>query len=156
MISISIPDFGLLELHHLVMDFNGTLALDGRLLDGIQDRFETLCPHLTLHVVTADTFGNAADQLKKLPCQLNILPPDNQPEAKASLVHQLGHQHVAAIGNGRNDQLMLQAAVLGIALTQQEGGAVKTIMASDIVCTSISDALDLLLNPKRLIATLRS
>jgi soluble P-type ATPase len=61
-----------------------------------------------------------------------------------------------SIGNGRNDQLMLKASALGIAVILAEGIAAETLLASDVVCTSIIDALDLLRNPLRLTATLRS
>jgi soluble P-type ATPase len=61
-----------------------------------------------------------------------------------------------ALGNGRNDRLMLQAAALGIALIQREGAAAQTLTSADLVCTSVLDALALLTTPKRLTATLRS
>ena len=68
----------------------------------------------------------------------------------------LNPQRVVAIGNGRNDRLMLEAAGLGIALIQAEGAASETLRRADVVCTSILDALGLLRDPRRLIATLRS
>ena len=73
MIEIAIPDFGELRLEHLVLDYNGTLALDGRLLFGVRERLERLAEQLTIHVITADTFGKAADYLAGIPCQLDIL-----------------------------------------------------------------------------------
>lgn len=51
---------------------------------------------------------------------------------------------------------MLKASALGIAIILGEGVATETLLASDVVCTSIIDALDLLRNPLRLTATLRS
>jgi soluble P-type ATPase len=51
---------------------------------------------------------------------------------------------------------MVKEAALGIAVIEKEGAAVETLLAADIVCGNILDALELLLNPKRLIATLRS
>ncbi len=79
------------------------------------------------------------------------------PEAqqKASLVGELGAQNVAAIGNGANDVDMLPEAGLGIAVIGPEAASMATITAADLVTTSIDDALDLLLTPVRLIATLR-
>ena len=38
MIAHKIPGFGALRLEHLVLDYNGTLALDGRLLRGVGPR----------------------------------------------------------------------------------------------------------------------
>lgn len=60
------------------------------------------------------------------------------------------------IGNGRNDRLMLQHAVLGIGVIQTEGLAVEAMMAADVVTTDIAAALVLALNPLRLVATLRT
>jgi soluble P-type ATPase len=51
---------------------------------------------------------------------------------------------------------MLKEAILGIAVIQEEGAAVESLVAADIVTRSILDALDLLLRPLRLTATLRS
>jgi len=42
MIEINIPGRGLLQLEHLVSDVNGTLALDGLLLDGLAKRIASL------------------------------------------------------------------------------------------------------------------
>ncbi len=60
-----------------------------------------------------------------------------------------------AIGNGRNDRLMLAAAALGIVIIGEEGAAVQTVLASRVACHDILSALDLLRQPQRLVATLR-
>jgi soluble P-type ATPase len=59
MIEIDIPGFGELSLEHLVLDYNGTLAIDGYPVPGIEFRLQALSERLKLHVVTADTFGSA-------------------------------------------------------------------------------------------------
>ena len=156
MISLAIPDFGDFELHHLVCDYNGTLALDGILLSSIARRLTLMARDITIHVLTADTFGLARPQLEGLPVQLTILSSDDQAGAKLRYVEALGAGTVIAVGNGRNDRKMLAAAALGIALIQDEGAAVETIMNADVVATCMQDALDLLSNPNRLKATLRS
>jgi soluble P-type ATPase len=156
MITIDIPGFRKLELAHLVLDYNGTLALDGTLLPGVAEALSSLAPGLRIHVVTADTFGLARAQLARLPVELTIIPIEEQAEAKLRFVSELGPDTVVAIGNGRNDRKMLGAAALGIALVQREGGAAEALAKADLVSTSIVDALDLLRHPKRLIATLRS
>lgn len=156
MIAIDIPGFGRLQLEHLVADYNGTLALDGQLLPGVAERLASLAARLHVHVITADTFGVAKAQLAGLPVALTITPAASQAEAKQRFVDELGAQKVVAIGNGRNDCLMLQAAALGIALIQREGAAPATIAGAHVLCTGVLDALDLLVHPKRLIATLRS
>ena len=156
MIEIAIPGYGELQLEHLVLDYNGTLAVDGRLLFGVRERLERLAEKLTIHVVTADTFGKAADYLAGIPCQLEALPPGNQAEAKRDFVRALGAERCVCVGNGRNDQLMLKEAALGIAVMQDEGAAVVTLMAADVMAADIQSALELLMRPLRLTATLRA
>lgn len=151
-----IPGFGRLELTDAVCDYNGTLAADGLLIDGVHERIQCLSSELRVHVVTADTFGSAATQLQRLPCALVILDAENQAEAKRDFVQSLSAAHVVAIGNGRNDRMMLEAAALGIAVCGAEGAAAHVLQAGDIVVGRIVDALDLLLHPKRLMATLRA
>lgn len=153
---VEIPGFGTLVLGHLVLDYNGTLARDGRLLPGVRARLRALGGMLEVHVVTADTFGRARAQLKGADCSLVILPGRGQDRAKAAYVRRLGSARTVAIGNGRNDRLMLRAAALGIAVLQGEGAAAEALAAADAVAGSIGDALDLLLEPLRLVATLRS
>ena len=156
MIALSIPGFGALALEHLVLDYNGTLAVDGRLLAGVRDALEALAEQLVIHVITADTFGLAGTELAGLPVNITIIPQEGQAEAKLAYVEHLGAQRVFAIGNGRNDRKMLAAAAVGVALAQAEGAAAETIAAADVVATGILDGLDLLRNTKRLTATLRS
>jgi len=156
MITVGVPGFRTLQLAHLVLDFNGTLALDGELLPGAREALSDLAPSIRIHVISADTFGLAGEQLAGLPVDLTITPAEGQAEAKLRLVSELGAESVVAIGNGRNDRMMLSAAALGIALIQREGGAAEALASADVVCTGILDALELLRNPKRLVATLRS
>jgi soluble P-type ATPase len=156
MITSDIPDFGQLELHHLVTDYNGTLALDGRLHAGVAGRLKELAHDLTIHVITADTFGHARSQLAGLPVQLTIIGAEDQAGAKLRYVQGLGANQVVAVGNGRNDRKMFGAVALSIGLMQEEGLARAALLEADIICTSVQDALDLLANPERLKATLRS
>ena len=92
----------------------------------------------------------------RVPCQLTVLPVADQARAKQEFVESLGSARVVCIGNGRNDRLMLRGAALGIAVILGEGAAVEAVQAADVVCTSIVDALELLREPRQLIATLRS
>lgn len=156
MITIDIPGYKLLQLRHLVLDYNGTLAVDGALLPGVAGALHILAAHMQIHVLTADTFGTTQDALADVPCIVNILLPQAQDSAKRDYVVALGAEGCVAVGNGRNDALMLQAAALGIAVLQAEGTAVVTLTAADVVTPTILDALALLTQPRRLIATLRA
>ena len=155
MISVDIPGGTPLHLEDLVLDFNGTLACDGVLLPGVRERLARLSASIRVHVVTGDTFNRARIELAGVNCQLHILEPHEQARAKLEYVRRLGAEQTACIGNGRNDELMLRAAGLGIAVIQAEGAAGQTLGAADVVVREIADALDLLTHPQRLVATLR-
>ncbi|HOT13534.1 MAG TPA: HAD hydrolase family protein [Bacteroidales bacterium] len=155
MIAIDIPGYKKIELAHLVLDYNGTLAIDGKLIDGVKQLIGQIGSKLNIYVLTADTFGSAKGQLSGLNCSIEILGLSMQDIQKEKYTISLGAENVVAIGNGANDALMLKSSALSIAVIQKEGASAKSIMAADIVCFSIVDALELLLNPKRIIATLR-
>jgi soluble P-type ATPase len=156
MLEIIIPGGPALALDTLVLDFNGTVAVDGQLIDGVDKRLRALSQTLHIHVVTADTHGNAADRCAALPVHLEILGGSNQDEAKRDFVMACGARSTVAVGNGRNDLLMLGEAALSIAIIGPEGAYGGLFGAADIVCRDINDGLDLLLEPARLIATLRN
>jgi len=153
---ISIPGRGELTLEHLVLDYNGTIALDGDLCPGVAEKLIVLAPHLQIHVITADTHGTVEAKIAGLPCALALIGPDRQDQAKLDYITGLGPQSCACIGNGRNDAAMLGAAALGIAVIGPEGAAAAVVAAADVVVTTIADALDLVLKPLRLVATLRN
>ena len=155
MLELEIPGRGPLALSRIVLDYNGTLALDGRLASGADKLLIRLSKILEIDVVTADTFGLAAAGLSGLPLRLSVLPPGRQAEAKLAFLRDLGPARCAAVGNGLNDSLMVKEAALGIAILGPEGAARETIEAADAICPSAEAALGLLLNPKRLMAPLR-
>ncbi len=156
MFEASIPGYGILRLKHIVLDYNGTLACDGEMFSGVQSRLTDLAGIFDIHVLTADTFGKAASALKGIPCSLSILAQENQDEGKLSYIKKIGAEFCVCIGNGRNDRLMLKEAGLGICVILDEGAYLGTIHDADVVFTGIIPALDLLANPLRLRATLRS
>ncbi len=156
MIPIDIPGYKTLELKYLVLDYNGTLAVDGLLLPDVGTYLNTLSKRLEIHVVTADTFGAVTSQLQGINCELAILGKTKQAEAKQAYIQKLGADFTAAIGNGRNDRLMLKTSALGIVVLQEEGAAVETLLAADVTAPDIITALNLLNNPLRLVAALRS
>ncbi len=155
MIEIDIPDFGRLRLAHLVLDYNGTLAFDGRLLSGVAELLELLAEHLRIHIITADTFGSVHQAFAGSNFTIHVLSPGNEAEGKDEYVRRLGSMSSVCIGNGRNDRLMLGEAGLGVAVLGREGTATQALLAADIVIPNIVDALGLLLHPKRITATLR-
>ena len=156
MLEVDIPGRGKLSASYLISDYNGTLAYDGQLIEGVSALITKVARHLEIHVVTADTFGQAAENLRALPVTLTILPAGDQDQQKAQHVRQLGAEGTVSLGNGRNDLLMLREAALGICIIEAEGVCTQSLHAADVACRSATEALSLLLSPKRLIATLRT
>jgi len=155
MIIIETPGMKKWEAEYLVLDYNGTLAIDGKLIPGIKSLLEKLSNQLKIHILTVDTFGTSKQELAEINCELEIIDKEMQDVHKEIYVDHLVQEKVIAIGNGANDALMLAAAGLGILVIQKEGASVKALMNADIVCNSIIDALELLTNPLRMVATLR-
>ncbi len=154
-LSLDIPGFGPLRLAHVVLDYNGTIALDGALLPGVAERLRELAGKVTVRVVTADTFGRVRKEMGGLPCEVEVLPPGDEAQAKLAVIERLGAGGTAAMGNGANDALMLGAAALGVAVVGGEGAAGAAVQAADVVVADVLAGLDLLLKPLRLTATLR-
>ena len=152
MLKIEIPQRGSIELRHAVFDINGTLAVDGVALPEVAERLQKVAEHLSIHLLTAGTHGHTNELEHALGHSLHVI---NTGEEKMRYVQHLGPANVVAFGNGINDSSMLRLAIIGIAILGTEGVSTRTLQAADILVNNPLDALDLLLKPKRLIATLR-
>jgi soluble P-type ATPase len=152
MIRLDIPQRGIIELRHAVFDVNGTLAVDGILIPGVVDRLHTLAEQLSLHALTAGTHGNIPELERSFGFPLRRIVTG---EEKLRFVERLGPASVVAFGNGRNDVAMLRVATIGVAVLGGEGVAIEALQAADALALGPIDAIELLLKPKRLIATLR-
>lgn len=155
MLEIEIPGRETIRAERLVLDINGTLTVDGGLLPGVAERIEKLRRHIEITLVSADTFGTAPAVAAALGVRLVNLAPGEGGAQKLALVQGWGPSRVIAIGNGVNDAPMLEAAALGLAVIQAEGAATWAIRAADAVFGLVCAALDALLFPSRLVATLR-
>ncbi len=156
MFSINIPGNNRLEIEHLVLDYNGTIAFDGQLIPGVGELINRLSEIISVHVITADTFGSVIKSLSGVKCKIHIIPEGGQDKSKLAYILSLGKEKTAAIGNGKNDELMIENSALGICVILNEGACTATLLKSDIVCTNIIDALSMFENPLRLKATLRT
>jgi len=154
-VELNIPGRGPLRFEHLVLDVNGTLAVDGQLIDGVPRQLAELRGQLTIHLLTADTFGRQAEIDQVLSLTAVRLRPGGEPQQKADFVTALGAQRVVSIGQGANDAAMLKEAALGICVLSQEGAAMETLLAADLVAPDIFAALELLEKPLRIVASLR-
>lgn len=155
MISIDIPGAGKKKIHHLVFDYNGTIATDGVLIPGVKKAIRSLAGRVAVHVITADTFGFVTEQVSDIDCEVVIISPGDQARQKQQFIAALGADRTLCVGNGVNDVLMLNDAAIGIAVLQEEGLAAGALAAADLVVRHILDVFALLNIPERIMATLR-
>ena len=155
MIEIAIPGRGNYKLSHLVLDLNGTIALDGELIEGVEERLWRISKLLKLFIISADTFGSASGLKEKLKAKIYLVEKGEGATQKLDLVEKLGRDKTICIGNGVNDAAMLREAAIGICVLGREGASATAITSSDVVIPDINAALELLLNTDRLVATLR-
>jgi len=155
MIELNIPGRGALAIEYLVTDVNGTLAVDGQLIEGLSKRIAALRDRVSVQMITADTHGRQAQIDRQLSLTAARLEPGAEAEQKAAFVRRLGAEKVVAVGQGANDAAMLKEAALGICVMSREGTALETLLAADIVVPDILSVFDLLERPLRIIATLR-
>ncbi|SMC62719.1 Soluble P-type ATPase [Desulfocicer vacuolatum DSM 3385] len=155
MVSIEIPGAFTLNIQHVLLDFNGTIAVDGQLIKGVGEKINDLAQDLDFHVITADTFGSVKKELGGIQCALKVIPEQDQARAKQAYLETLGKDKTIAAGNGANDEFMLKESALGVSVLGQEGLMSKSLMASDIVVGDILDLFGYLERPGRLVACLR-
>ncbi len=155
-LTLEIPGWGTLTAKQALFDLNGTLAIDGILPGAVKDRLRLLQDLLSVYLVTADTHGTAADLAKECGgLEIARIQAGEEAEQKGEILEKLGASQTVAFGNGANDALMLRKACLGICVMHGEGTSLQALLASDVLAASAEEALDLLLKPARLVATLR-
>jgi soluble P-type ATPase len=152
---IEIPGGETLEIEYVVTDFNGTIAVDGVMKQSVKERLIKLSELFKIYVITSDTQGTAARELEGLPVELQIYNIVNAGECKRTIVDSLSCKRCCCIGNGRNDLLMFQAAALNIAVLEAEGTYAPLLKYAHLLVKSSEDAVDLLLDKKRLVSGLR-
>ena len=155
MMKVNVPSIGEFCFEYAVFDMNGTLTTEGILLESTKKRLELLAKKVKIIILTADTFGKAKETFKGLDVELHIISSKSGSEAKSEFLKNIGEKKCIAVGNGNNDALMLKNAGIGIAILGNEGLSVKACSNSDILAKDIDNAIDILLNEKRIIATLR-
>ena len=155
MISIIIPGWGNMEIENIVLDLNGTIATDGKIPSEPKEKIKALSDKVKIYILTADTQGTASEETSDMRVELLKVSEKNSTEVKLRVLRSLVPEKTVAIGNGHNDHLILKEADLGIAVLGEEGMSVSAMKNADIVVKDISNALDLFVKPKRLIATLR-
>jgi soluble P-type ATPase len=152
---IDIPGWGNIDIENIVIDLNGTIATDGKIASEVRKKITSLSELAKVYILTADTQGTANKEILGMNVHLIKVPEENSKKGKFEFLSTLNLETTVVIGNGSNDQLTLKEAALGIAVLGDEGVSVSAMKSADIVVENIHNALDLFLEPKRLIATLR-
>ena len=159
-ILVDIPGFGQRHITTMLTDYTGTLSRQGRLVDGVKDGLRVLAELLEIHVITADTYGFAAEELKGVPVEFFLLTGGCHDAKKREYGAKLGLKNCIVFGNGNNDRLLLAAAKeaggIAISVDNGEGCATDAILNSHLFIVGAVNALGLLLEPLGLKATLRS
>lgn len=156
MLEMSLPGREIdLQLENLILDLNGTLTVDGVLITGIKTRLDALREILQIYLLSSDTLDCGNMVAEKLRIPFFKVSGEKSGEDKLDFLNTIGPDRTIVIGNGYNDRYILDKAALGIAVIGSEGGALKAMQKADLVVIDILDALDLLLNPLRIVASLR-
>lgn len=155
MISVPIPGWGELSIEYVMVDFNGTLALDGKLKKEVKEVIDKISRYVKVFVITADTYDSVDSELGASTVTFIKVNKIGSGEEKAKVVRELGPEKIVAIGNGANDAAMLKEAALGIAVVGEEGCSTALMKEADLVVHDVLSAFGLMAHPERLVATLR-
>lgn len=153
---VEIPGTKTFEIKNVIFDYNGTVAINGELIKNVSENINELSNDFKFYVITADTYGSVQKELENTNCEVIVIGKKEQDKEKLDFINKIGANTTIAVGNGRNDKLMLKEAVLGVAILQEEGLCTQTLLTSDILVHSILDVFSFLKDANKLVATLRN
>ena len=152
--TIPVPGWGSVELENLVLDLNGTLTESGDFMPGVIDYLEKLNGKgFNIYVLSGDTRGTLRHAFERSPGIETIVTKTAR--EKRIFVESIVAERTVCVGNGNIDVEMFKVAGLSICTIQAEGATPQAILQADIVVTNIKHAFEILLDPEKLIATLR-
>lgn len=156
MLLYQIPGRDKIEIKNIVFDYNGTIAVDGKLIDGVEELLGSLAAYVNIYILTADTYGTVKNECKDIDGQVLTFPRENAGVSKREIVEGLGEEKTLCVGNGYNDIPMFEVAALTIAIIEGEGASGELLSQADIVARSIIEAINIILNTNMVKATLRN
>lgn len=156
MLIYKIPGREDIKIENIVLDYNGTIAVDGKILDGVKQLLSKLKNHANIYILTADTYGTVEEECSNIGGEVLTFPKENAGESKKDIVKKLGGEKTLCVGNGFNDIPMFKESILSIAVIEGEGACGKLLVHADIVTRSIIEALEIILNKNKMKATLRN
>jgi len=154
MISIQRPGMESLDIHFVLIDFEGTLAMDGRVHPKAKDKVNLLSKRATIYILTKGNREKVEETLRKMKAEILYVTEGDSSQQKLNVLQRLGPHQTAVIGNGFDDVQIMEQAGLGMCVIGKEGSSPEAVAKADLVVTSVLDALDFLLRPLRQGATL--
>jgi soluble P-type ATPase len=154
MISIQRPGMESLDIHFVLIDFEGTLAMDGRVHPKAKDKVNLLSKRATITILTKSNREKVEETLRKMKVEILYVTEGDSTQQKLNVLQRLGPHQTAVIGNGLDDVRILEQAGLGMCVIGKEGSSAEAVAKADLVVTNVLDALDFLLKPLRQRATL--
>lgn len=150
----NIPEVGEIEIDTIVLDLNGTLSVNGQVVDGAKERLSAL-RQMGFEVIlfTGDQRGTAGDLCSDLGIKFHKAVTSKE---KEELFLKLDVEKTAAIGNARIDNGTFKHAKISVATLQAEGIHTGILQYVDVIVPSINDALDLFIDKNSLCATMRT
>src|SRR5512136_2415161 len=154
MISIQRPGMESLDIHFVLIDFEGTLAMDGRVHPKAKDKVNLLSKRATITILTKSNREKVEETLKKMKVEILYVTEEDSSQQKLNVLQRLGPHQTAVIGNGLDDVRIMEQAGLGLCVIGKEGSSAEAMVKADLVVTNVLDALDFLLKPMRQRVTL--
>ncbi len=147
-----IPGVRTFNIKNIFIDYNGTIATDGVLHKGLLKQLEILALDFNVFILTGDTFGTVRETFKESNIEviLAYTATDKMLEVKK---RRPGDS--IAIGNGSIDHKMFDAAGISFCVIGREGASYKAIAHADIVVNEFEHVLEMIKQPKKIIATLK-
>jgi len=149
MISIQRPGMESLDIHFVLIDFEGTLAMDGRVHPKAKDKVNLLSKRATITILTKSNREKVEETLKKMKVEILYVTEEDSSQQKLNVLQRLGPHQTAVIGNGLDDVRIMEQAGLGLCVIGKEGSSAEAVVKADLVVTNVLDALDFLLKPMR-------
>jgi len=143
-----------LDIHFVLIDFEGTLAMDGRVHPKAKDKVNLLSKRATVTILTKSNREKVEKTLRKMKAEILYVAEGDSSQQKLNVLQRLGPHQTAVIGNGLDDGQIMEQAGLGMCVIGKEGSSAEAMAKADLVVTHVLDALDFLLKPLRQRATL--
>ncbi len=154
MISIQRSGMENLDIHYVLIDFEGTLAMDSRVHPKAKEKVNLLSKRATIYILTKSNREKVEKSLRKMKVDIVYVTEGDASQQKLNVLQRLGPHLTAVIGNGLDDLQMMDQAGLGMCVIGKEGSSAEAVAKADLVVTNVLDALDFLLKPLRQRATL--